>query len=58
MMIWCHKQVALVLVGGIASGGLCGGGQTLKVKLVRITFAMHFGHNVLVVVISVDEMEC
>lgn len=57
MMIWCHEQVALIFVGGIAGGGLCGGGQALKVKFVRITFAMHFGHYILVIVISVEEKE-
>lgn len=51
MMIWCHEQVTLVLVRRITGCGLCGGCQTLEIKLVGVTLAVHLGHDVLVIVV-------
>lgn len=48
-----HEEVRLILVGGgIGGGGLGGLGQSLEVELVRVALAVHFGHDVLVVVVS------
>ena len=47
-----HEQVRLVLVGRIGRSGLSGGRQALEIELVGVAFAVHLGHDVLVVVIS------
>jgi len=55
VVIWCHEQVALVLVGGITGRRLSGGCQALEIELVRIPLAVHLGHYVFVVVIPARE---
>jgi hypothetical protein len=48
-----HEEVALVLVGGRVGGRwLRGRRQPLEVELVGVPLAMHFGHYVLIVVVS------
>ena len=47
-----HEQVTLVLIRcWVCAGGLCGGGETLEIKLVGVSLAVNLGHDVLVVVI-------
>lgn len=57
VMIWRHKEIALILVGGITGRRLCGSCKALEIKLVRIALAMHLGHDVLVVVVSANTRE-
>lgn len=48
-----HEEVALVLVGGRVCGRrLRGRRQSLEIELVGVPLAMHFGHYVLIVVVS------
>jgi len=48
-----HEEVALVLVGGRVGGrGLRGRRQPLEIEFVGVPLAMHFGHYVLIVVVS------
>lgn len=49
-----HEQVRLVFIGGIRRRRLSGGRQSLEVELVRVPFAVHFAHNVLVVVVTAN----
>lgn len=49
-----HEQIRLVFIRGIRRRRLSGSGQSLEVELVRVPFAMHFAHDVLVVVVTVD----
>lgn len=52
VMIRTHKQLALVLVAAwITGGGLGGGGEALEVEFVGVPLAVHFCHDVLVVVV-------
>lgn len=52
MTITRHEELALVLVSRRVSRSRLGrGGQTLKVKFVRVPLSMDLGHDVLVVVI-------
>jgi len=46
-----HEQVRLVLVGRIGWRRLGGGRKSLEVELVGVAFAVHLGHDVLIVVI-------
>lgn len=55
VMIWRHKQVALILIGGITGRWLCGRCKALEIKFIGITLAMNLGHNVLVIVVSVNK---
>lgn len=51
VMVRCHEQITLILVCWIGSGWLCSGRQTLKIKLIRIAFAVHLRHNVFIIII-------
>jgi len=51
VVIWCHEQVALVLVGGIAGRRLSSSCQALEIEFVRIPLAVHLGHYIFVVVV-------
>lgn len=53
VVVGTHEEVALVLVSGVTGRRLRGRRQPLKVELVGIPFAVHFGHYILVVVVSV-----
>lgn len=49
-----HEKIRLVLVGGIRGRRLSGRRQSLKVELVRVPLAVHFAHDVLVVIVTVE----
>lgn len=55
-MVRRHEQVRLVFIGRIGGRRLCGCRQTLEIELVCIAFAMHFAHDVLVVVIPLQTL--
>lgn len=47
-----HEQVRLVFIGRIGGRRLGRRRQPLEIKLVGVAFAVHFAHDVLVVVIT------
>ena len=54
MMIWCHEEIALVFVGGVAGRRLRSRCQSLEIKLISIPLAMHLRHYVLIIIISAN----
>ena len=53
-MVGRHEQIRLVLVGRVGGRRLRRCRKPLEIKLVGVALAVHFAHNVLVVVITVD----
>ena len=52
MVVAGHEKVGLILVGcRIGRGRLRRRGESLEVELVGVSLAMHFGHDILVIVI-------
>jgi len=55
MVVAGHEQVGLVLVGGrVRCGGLRRRCKSLEVELVGVSFPVHFGHDILVIVVPVQ----
>ncbi len=50
-----HEQVRLVFIGRIGGRRLSCRRQPLEIKLVCVAFAVHFAHDVLVVIITAKE---
>lgn len=56
VMVGTHKQLTLVFVAtGVASCWLRRRRQPLKVEFVCVPLAVHFGHDILIVVVSVTK---
>lgn len=54
VMVRAHEQITLVLISRITGCWLRRRSKPLEIEFVRVPLAVYFGHNVFVVVISVQ----